>query len=193
MDQFALGMLLALLYRARPASSWWTLPALIAMILALVAALAGFHWLGGFPVIAWYKLLWPTTEGLLWAGFIYLYLVLFNRQLQLPGRMLARLGEISYSLYLTHLIVVELFVRYNLTVLPRTAPQTLNALITTLVFILPASIAFSTLTYHLIEKPFLELRRAYLVRSPDAPQSLELPTSLGSQKASVLPPSGEAN
>ena len=37
-----------------------------------------------------------------------------------------------------------------------------NALLNTLIIVIPATFALATLTYHLIEKPFMSMRRRYL-------------------------------
>jgi peptidoglycan/LPS O-acetylase OafA/YrhL len=168
MDQFVLGMLVALLFRVYQPPRWLPPVVLALSALALALALVVFHRLGGYPAIAWYKILWPTVEGLLWAGFIYAYLHLFRTAQPALMRGLAWLGELSYSLYLTHLTIFALIIRLNLLVLPPSAPIIWNALATTLLVALPAATLLSLLTYHLIERPFLELRRVYLDRSPHA-------------------------
>jgi peptidoglycan/LPS O-acetylase OafA/YrhL len=168
LDQFILGMLLALLFRAHPRHPLAG-PGLLATLAALIGALAWFHWLGGYPAVAWYKIIWPTVEGALWAAFMYCYLALFKESRGAPGRLLARVGEISYSLYLTHLIVVQIVLRLNLVLGWAGQDVVANALLTTLLIVLPLAVVLASLTYHIVEKPFLDLRRAYLVRSAAAP------------------------
>jgi peptidoglycan/LPS O-acetylase OafA/YrhL len=175
MDQFVFGMLLALRYQRPHPNPTLALGGLIVAGLALIGALAGFHYLGGYPIVAWYKILWPTLEGLLWAAFIYCYLVFFQQRVGVLLRLLARLGEVSYSLYLSHLIVIELIARNHVFVLGFGAAIIPNALLTTLVVVLPVAILLASLTYQLIERPFLELRRVYLDRTPEPPAT-EAPT-----------------
>jgi peptidoglycan/LPS O-acetylase OafA/YrhL len=81
------------------------------------------------------------------------------------SRLLSRLGEISYSLYLTHFMVLTTLVAH--VDLPRLGGSPWgDALVWSLLVFLPLSVALATLTYSVVEKPFLELRRRY-VRSAD--------------------------
>lgn len=169
MDQFIFGMLVALLFQTRKLGWTAALLGLVGSAAGLAIALTVFHQLGGYPVVAWYKILWPTIEGLLWAAFIYCYLNLFRTTQPLLMRLLAWIGELSYSLYLTHLIVIAVLLRQQVLVQIPGSSIIGSALITTLAIVFPLAIALAMLTYHLIEKPFLELRRVYLQRPADRP------------------------
>jgi peptidoglycan/LPS O-acetylase OafA/YrhL len=191
MDQFLFGMMLAHIYRKRPQLPIAPWVGLALSTVGLGIALAGFHALGGYPSTAWYKIIWPTIEAALWACFIYFYLVLFNRPHGWIGRCLAFVGEISFSLYLVHLIVIQLVLRQAVFVLPTNFDTSLNASITTALVVLPIAVALSALTYHLIERPFLNLRQAYLIR----PTAEADPPNVAFQQGvtPVLLPSGDGS
>lgn len=166
LDQFALGMIIAVLAKRRPIRGAAAVAGLIAATAGLIGALSLFNQLGGYPLEAWYKILWPDLEGALWAAFIFFYLGVFN-QLKTPiNRLLGWIGLISYSLYLTHLIIVQVITRLDL-MLARDQPFQIAASLTTLALALPLSLALATITYYVVERPFLELRRMYLIR-PEA-------------------------
>ncbi|MDZ4721849.1 MAG: acyltransferase [Roseiflexaceae bacterium] len=175
MDQFIFGMLIALLFRTHKLRWQIALVCLAASAACLAIALVYFHRLGGYPMIAWYKILWPTLEGLLWACFIYSYLNLFQTIQPMLMNVLAWIGELSYSLYLTHLIVIVILLRQHFFALPIPNSIIESALLTTLLLVFPLALLLALLTYHLIEKPFLELRRVYLQRPLDGPSIAKSP------------------
>jgi peptidoglycan/LPS O-acetylase OafA/YrhL len=112
-DQFCLGMVAA---RWSVENEWSHLRDAWFMLAAAVAfvMLWGLNHVGGFPVVASWKVAWPTIEGAVWACFIVTYLT-FGRTLpswlSVPA---ARLGEISYSLYLMHFVVLNAVIRNGL-------------------------------------------------------------------------------
>ena len=112
-----------------------------------------------------YKILWPLIEGVLWAGFIYFYLTLAHQARNPFARALAFVGEISFSIYLLHIIVIELFMRLHIDILPSGSEPITRAVVHTNTIILPIVIVCAFATYHIIEKPFLTLRRAYLIKN----------------------------
>jgi peptidoglycan/LPS O-acetylase OafA/YrhL len=105
-------------------------------------------------------IVWPTVQGAMFAGFALLYL---RSSLRLPfSDAFAWLGKISYSLYAWHTIVCLMAVKLHLHFLP---PYEFG-----LLAILPVTIALSTASYYLIERPFLDLRVKYtrpLVKEPE--------------------------
>lgn len=116
----------------------------------------------------------PTIEGLLSAALIVTYVTIFQTKSKtIVTKALAKLGELSYSMYLTHFILINLLVtKLNL-------PDIFNdwwwsSLFFAVVIILPATIGFSLLTYNFIEKPFLLLRKKYVIdkKSETAQQAL---------------------
>lgn len=161
-DQFCIGMIAARLYTSRNLarlSAWWFLPA------ALVAftVLHAFNRLGGWPLVATWKIAWPPIEGAMWACFIVTYLAAGRRLPFWLSWLGAKLGEISYSVYLIHFAVLHAIIRHGIYVQP-TGNGYYDALLTTLVVALPITVIISALTYATIELPFLCMRPKYIVR-----------------------------
>jgi len=161
MDQFLLGILAAYGYK-----HWQEYLNIVRSALIIVLALAvlyGFHRLGGWPVNTSWKILWPTVEGLAWAGIIVAYLRISQR---LPTRLsywLTLPGLISYSLYLLHFSVISIIVERGAYSAFGLSPA-VAALLNTVLW-LPLLCVLASLTYHCVEKPFLRLRLRYH-RSP---------------------------
>ena len=102
---------------------------------------------------------WPTLQGLMWAGLVLAYL---KGSFALPfSKVWAYLGKISYSLYAWHTIACMLAVAYI-------APLLGSSYLTGLVVVLPSAVAVSALSYYLVESPFLALRTRYV--KADAPE-----------------------
>ena len=68
---------------------------------------------------------------------------------------------VSYSIYLLHFLVLHQLIAHGVVWQPTGRAHT-DALITTVTIALPLSLALSSLTYFVIERPFLSLRRQYL-------------------------------
>lgn len=178
LDQFVVGMLLGRLWLAQGKD------------LALtqtggLAARRGLHWLWlvptallvltgvhvfslevGFANIkspAW--VFWPVLEGALWGGLMWVYLLL-----RWPGpeamkarvdRALAAMGAISFSTYVFHKLVMAAY-SANAGVVAFTGLERLDTILTGALCVLPLAMLMAAITYNLIEKPFLSLRRSYL-------------------------------
>jgi peptidoglycan/LPS O-acetylase OafA/YrhL len=198
MDQFVLGMLLAVLHRQRP-----TLFANPAWMVLAVLALQGWlmlftWWSGGYfgpdtphsQSIAW--VFYPLMEGLAYGGVVLAYLHLrwplpVNEALRRAGAqasgVLAWLGTISYSIYVWHFPVAMLHHRMG------ERGWQIGFLggqpwLEFLLVMLPAVIAVSALSYYVIERPFLALRSRYLKGAPvTAPAS-----PAATQRAPAYPP-----
>ncbi|MEU0660130.1 acyltransferase family protein [Streptomyces lavendulocolor] len=165
-DQFLLGMLAAWVYahhrdrlRAR-----WLRPLAPA---AAVALLWSFNQVHGFVSDSPLKLLWSGAEGAVWALVVAVYVA--DRPAGgggWPSRAAARLGEVSFSVYLTHFMVLTLIGEHMAGGaygwLPGALPPVWAAFLVTLLVALPLTVAVSFVTYHAIELPFLRLRRPYL-------------------------------
>jgi peptidoglycan/LPS O-acetylase OafA/YrhL len=166
LDQFLLGMALARSMRDHVA--WWRPWILPVAAVAVVAALWIFHRLGGWPVESPWKIAWPPIEGAAWALFVGGYLTVADR---LPGpvsRALAAIGTISYSIYLVHFLVIGQLIAHGWGWQP-TGSGYVNALLTTACLATPIILAASTLTYLVVERPFLSLRGPYLGRPETTP------------------------
>lgn len=161
-DQFILGMIAAKWFRElndkkEKLFKIAFLPNLILIFLAMLL----FNKLGGWVAIENWKIIWTTIEGLLWAIFIVSYLVIFNSYTNPISKILAKLGELSFSIYLIHFVVIQIIVSKGLFFVLDISPFK-NAILSSVVIVLPITIVVSLLTYNLIEKPFLKLRVKYL-------------------------------
>ncbi|WP_336319119.1 acyltransferase [Streptomyces lavendofoliae] len=170
-DQFLLGMLAAWVYvhhRDRLRARW--LPP-VALILAL-GLLWSFNQVHGFVSDSPLKLAWSGVEGAVWALVVAAYVAGAREG---PGgwlsRAAARLGEVSFSVYLTHFMVLTVTGEYVIGAygwFPGALPPVWAAFAATLLVALPLTVAVSFGTYHAIELPFLRLRRPYLGPVPPA-------------------------
>lgn len=161
-DQFVLGMGAAYLMRVWENRRgllrgvfWMAIPLAVAVIYY-------FHRAGGWPVVAGWKVVWPTIEGSVWALLILGYAGAGVILPRLISAALARVGEISFSIYLLHFPIIDAFARHP-DFLPRISKRPeVNALFSTLVLALPCTLALSWLTFRVIELPFLQRRQKYL-------------------------------
>jgi peptidoglycan/LPS O-acetylase OafA/YrhL len=167
LDQFLLGMVASeLWFRHRHALGRVWVLALV--VLAWVVVYHRFNQMGGYwnnggypsPSPVWIVL--PTLEGLFYGLIIASYLAMRLPVPRLLDAGLARLGTYSYSFYLNHLVIVTACARIC-TQLGWKMNGMTDGLIFTFAVALPVLALVSAFTYHLIEAPFLELRRPYLV------------------------------
>jgi peptidoglycan/LPS O-acetylase OafA/YrhL len=157
LDQFLLGMLAGAWWRSNPAPTARVWPILLAVVL-WAFVLWGFNAIGGWPSLSSWKVLWPTVEGAISVAFIIAYLCCAPRLPQILVDLLQKVGLLSYSLYLAHMVVITLVLDH---LLPA-AGVTLPVPVIILAMILPGTLLLATLTYFGIEKPFLGLRGRYL-------------------------------
>ncbi len=161
MDQFLLGMLGGAAFQ-RGLIGGGRAMALVAGSGALVLAYAAaLNAAGGWPRDVWWKVLAPTAEGALWVCFILGYVALAGRWPRAASRPGEAIGAISYSIYLTHFLVIHAVMQHGLYALPPGADAYRNALATTAFIVTPATLVIAAITFAAIEKPFLDLRRAY--------------------------------
>lgn len=169
LDQFILGMLLGRLWLVqgkaeanRSMSCVWLLPAsgLVLIGMQLFSNKVGFS-----EIKSSIWIVWPLIEGALWACFVWVYL-----QLRWPGPAvmkakidlgLAGLGSISFSTYVFHNLVLAAY-NAHFGILPFTGHERLDVILTGGIIVLPMVMFVATVTYQLIEKPFLRLRRNYV-------------------------------
>lgn len=160
LDQFLVGMWAAWWFRAHPPSRGRG-GALAALALVMAAlALWGFNAAGGWPTSPAWKVAWPTLEAVLWAAFVIGYVGCANAATGTWSRVLARIGEISYSIYLVHYVVIHGLVRFGW-LHAFTGRPVVDALLNTVLLALPLALAISALTYRWVELPFLRLRGRY--------------------------------
>lgn len=160
LDQFLIGMWAAWAFRRWPLSRGRGALLAAGALVLVVLALWAFNAAGGWPSAAPWKLAWPALEGMLWSAFLIGYVAAANAAEGAWSRVLARIGEVSYSVYLIHFIVIWTMVEYALPVAFSGRPVP-DALLNTLSFALPVTLAVSTLTYRYVELPFLRLRGRY--------------------------------
>ncbi|MEO5625133.1 MAG: acyltransferase [Dokdonella sp.] len=160
LDQFLIGMGAAAFFKRYPLSRGsGALLAGTSLAFALLA-LALFNANGGWPVVVWWKIFWPTLEGILWAAFVIGYIDCANDARGLWSLLLAKLGEISYSIYLIHFLIITMVINFALPV-AFTGRVVVDALLNTLLLALPATLLLASLTYRCVERPFLRLRGRY--------------------------------
>ena len=178
LDQFLIGMLVGRLWLARAGGALaGAKPSLSPLWLLLAGAslVLGLHCFSlyvGFSELAsplW--VVWPPVEAAMWAAFMWAYLgTRWRGPLALRTRVdtaLAALGAMSFSIYVMHNLVISAYnARLPLLsffdLLPGVYGPISHTLATGLVVVLPMVLAVSTLTYWLIERPFLSLRGPYL-------------------------------
>ncbi|WP_375413855.1 acyltransferase family protein [uncultured Bradyrhizobium sp.] len=165
-DQFVLGIIAARIYVLHDLRSalkpWWVLVSTSLVVIAMFL----YHRSGGWIVTANWKIFWPPIEAAFWAFFIVTYLAAGRLIPAMIAKMATRVGEISYSIYLVHFIVSMLIVKYQWFTRISGNPY-YDALITTLVLAAPITISIASLSYVLIEAPFLALRKPYIVPHGD--------------------------
>lgn len=159
-DQFLLGMAAGywlpwLIHRVSHLR-WHVVPA----ALLILAGSYAFHRAGGWPNTTWWRALWPTAEGLAWSWFVLAYVAFGPSVPALLSRALCWVGQISFSLYLLHGMVIDAVgVRQWM---PRvTNNPYVDALLVTILIVVPLSLALAAFAYRVIEVPFLGLRRRY--------------------------------
>jgi peptidoglycan/LPS O-acetylase OafA/YrhL len=159
LDQFLLGMIVAWVFIRRP--SWLGFPTLLVSSALAVTMLWSFNQAHGYAHPAAWRMGWVDVEGLVWAAFLGSYVTVFASSTGIVSRLLARLGEVSYSLYLLHFVVVTWVASRAGLQVDVGGPIT-TALATAVIVVLPITFALAFVTYQGIERPFLELRLKYL-------------------------------
>jgi len=167
MDQFIIGMMGAYVFlnkksflKKRP-YAYLAISTFAILLLLLIINRLRHHF--GFTAFENFYVILPTIEGLTSAALIVSYVNIFREKTRsLVSKALAKLGELSYSIYLTHFMILSLITsRIDL-------PNILgswwwSALFYGIFLVTPLAIGFSLLTYSFIEKPFLQLRKKYVV------------------------------
>ena len=160
MDQFVLGMLCAILYSKYEAMVdrlRYALPLGIALV---VWWMYFFNHHGGYLGKGWERMFWPTADGIAWSVFLMTFVPMGQRLPGLFAKALGFVGEMSFSIYLIHFVVISAIIKAGWTI-PFSPVPTTNAFLNTLVLYLPVTLAFSAMTYFVVEKPFLSMRRSY--------------------------------
>jgi peptidoglycan/LPS O-acetylase OafA/YrhL len=173
LDQFMIGMVCGAIFSGRSSikKTEWLRHPLCFLIAAVVtvAVLYGFHRLGGYRHLGgkhWLWIIWPTVEATVWAGVILTYTMARWDWPSVLSRGLAHLGTLSYSIYITHWLFVHNMPFHQwIPQLSRSMPT--NAALSVVLVVMPIIVGFSWLIYLVIEKPFFELRKSYLIRNAE--------------------------
>ena len=178
MDQFLVGMLVGWLvvrHRPRPGrgASWAGLAASAALVLVVMTI---FNHNGGWLSSEWWKAVWPVVEGLMWGTFVIAYLMVARTMSRPVAAALALPGIVSYSAYLLHYVFVASL--RDRGVVEFVDPGGTNALLNTVLIVIPATFVVATLAYLVVEKPFMDLRVRYLATPAEDTSAMEpVPTT----------------
>jgi peptidoglycan/LPS O-acetylase OafA/YrhL len=161
-DQFLVGMAAAVLHaRWRAPLAKWA-PLLLAASIALVmwdtALMHRVAPFGAAPKSSFW-IYWSMLESAGWAALILAWV---SFQPRLPGvveRALSQGGKVSFSFYLLHMGLLHIFATRIGVVAPTGTPWLDAAIMVTVAY--GATWALSTLSYHIVEEPFLKMRRNY--------------------------------
>jgi peptidoglycan/LPS O-acetylase OafA/YrhL len=165
-DQFAIGMITAKLVRnTRPSerSPFWILAGALAAGGMLMAVNQSGGWISQAP----WRVLFPPIEATVWMAFVISYLSIGARLPQFISSILVALGTISYSAYLLHSAAIEAVIRHRLWIRWSGVAE-VDAISTSILVVFPIVTGIATITYLLIEKPFMEMRPKYTLVSSDA-------------------------
>jgi peptidoglycan/LPS O-acetylase OafA/YrhL len=160
-DQFLIGMLLAVYFLVKPAPRKFLLPAACVAVLAMQFS---YNRAGGLEAEGTWKLFWPTVEALVWSAFILGYLQFASRLSAKISGALASIGEVSFSMYLLHVTVISAVMQLG--PLSFGLPPMLAALVNAVILVMPLTLGVSFVTFRLIEQPFLRLRVRYVKGEP---------------------------
>jgi len=160
-DEFIAGLLAAQVFARRP--KLFSHP--VHLVLSAAAMFGGIYWLtvwGGYfngAESAWW-IVWSTVEGAFWAYLVVSYLSCSIRLLPWVDESLARLGQLSFSIYVMHLYAVVWTQKY-LAPIHLTSSREADGALGGLLVCLPLAVLSAVPTYHLIEKQFFIYRRKY--------------------------------
>lgn len=166
-DEFIIGMMGAYIFIKRkqflPKSPkfYLALSSTCLVLMLFVINRVRHHF--GFTDFENFYVILPTIEGLVAIFFIISYVNVFqNPSKHFLSKTLAKLGELSYSMYLMHFMIIVLIAA------KLSLPNFLNnwwwsALAYGIFLVLPLTLALSYMTYSFIEKPFLQLRKKYVI------------------------------
>jgi peptidoglycan/LPS O-acetylase OafA/YrhL len=168
-DQFMIGMMLAYAYkgeRLKLGNPLWTLlsSAVLLAIIELFALRGGYFAIGNpsSPYEGWW-IVWPDIEGAGWGFVMMSYLMCRVRLPRTADWAMSILGQVSYSIYLVHLIVfpaVMNFMPHPLAIGPNFQA---NVLLTGVLVFLPVVVVVALAVHLVIERPFFSFKRVYVL------------------------------
>jgi peptidoglycan/LPS O-acetylase OafA/YrhL len=155
-DQFCIGMMSARLFN----EGWRPPVPVLVPLVAVGCVLVAFNQLGGWPVDAGWKAIWPDLEALLW-GSVIIVAANASTWRTMFGRILGWIGEISYSAYLLHFAIIATIVKYNL-MFRATGNPIADALLTTVLMAIPLTLIAGATGFYVVERPALRRRPRYV-------------------------------
>lgn len=163
MDQFLVGMMLAIFAKKFVKPGFSLSP--YYLIAALVVAAAGMAWFGGNAGLVGnlnsvFMVFWFSIEALVWGLVIVAYGHANLRIPKLIDMPLARLGQLSFSMYCLHYVVIGV-TQHLWAPTGLTQGSLSDLLVKVTMLTIPAIVLVCMFTYGLIEAPFLELRKRY--------------------------------
>ena len=160
-DQFVIGMLAAWLLRRNVIrlGGGRAVAVAAAGFIGVTCALWWFNHHGSFFGNGLWKAQWPLVEALLWAAVVVGYVSASGAWTSEAAKWIAWPGVVSYSVYLLHFPIVSVIKDRSWTVVDNVV---VNAGILTVGLLLPAALLLSTLSYLVIERPFMQMRVRYL-------------------------------
>ncbi|RXW28982.1 hypothetical protein DM877_11290 [Enterobacter cloacae] len=162
LDQFLVGMLAAFAYRRfgdALKNPLYLVGSTIFILFTLYYMPVLGIWYTPLPI----KSMLQTWEAIAWAALIVSYLRCSFSFLPRTSHVLSKLGELSYSAYITHGLVLYVIEKNNWWI-SISSDQNLNAFLNGLLVVFPPVMAVSWLSFTFIEKPFLTLRKAYTTK-----------------------------
>ncbi|MGE6738518.1 acyltransferase family protein, partial [Streptomyces sp. NPDC059900] len=167
-DQFLMGMVAAWFFVHHRARFQGLVKVALATTL-ITGAVWAFNQTHAFQEGHATRLLWIDVEGALWSLVVLAYVATVSST-GLVSRGIAKVGEISFSVYLLHYMIVTALISRRWWI-ELTGRPVVDACITAAAAVLPITLAAAVVTFHGIERPFLRWRRAYLLpdQQPKAP------------------------
>jgi peptidoglycan/LPS O-acetylase OafA/YrhL len=138
---------------------------LAAGLVGVSVIMLGLLWL--YTKVGWkygesyLQVVWPTLEALVWAAFGIFYVGLAMLHRSWFFKPIQFIGMISFSLYLLHYPIVKAFEQNPKLLIDIPGHLVTSGVLSATLEILPVSIMASLLTYYVIERPPLDLRKQY--------------------------------
>jgi peptidoglycan/LPS O-acetylase OafA/YrhL len=169
-DDFLIGMIAAWFFVHHRAwfRGWWKVALSLGVVLATMWE---FNRANGLQSNALWRLPWIDWEAGMWAMVILTYVATL-RSHNIVSRSIAKIGEMSFSIYLLHFTLLQLVMRKHLYIRIEGLTGRQNAFLTSVLVLLPIVVVCSWFTYNGVEKPFLSLRMRYL-KPLDEPAAAE--------------------
>lgn len=161
LDQFLIGMIFAH-FMSRNKEALQNPLHLILSAAIVLTVMFVFNLLGGYfgtPHLGIW-VVWPAIEAAMWGYFACSYIRCSMEFPSISDKILSFFGETSYSIYIMHMVAISfvygLVPRLNISGSERT-----DALLTSALVALPASLVLAIGTFYLVEKPFFHFKKKY--------------------------------